>query len=290
MKIRNYKFYFFPSLIMSLLLCGAASAQDVLEGQLVAQHSGKCLDIVGRSRTNGALVVQWPCNSNSSQRWRFEPAGAKGVYFIVSVFNNLVLDVEAESTANGAKVHMWEKHGGQNQKWGVKVLGDDKYAFKAKHSGKCLDIEEISQVNGARAHQWDYLGGANQQWELRSKPKVPESAPEPNRKSHEPFVQDSNRPDPPQLLTIFQNGGYVARFLVTYQVKGEGFNCESGNLAVGQKQVCEIPPKAENIRVNGQYSTVFAWKELFSFEMPMVGCLETFGTVFSPQVREVSCE
>lgn len=81
----------------------------------------------------------------------------------------------------------------------------------------------------------------------------------------------------------------MARFFVTYQVNGRGLKCQSGSLAVGQKLVCEIPRAAENIKVIGQYSTVFAWKELFSQPMPIITCLETTGTVFNPRVQAVAC-
>ncbi|HJQ22669.1 MAG TPA: RICIN domain-containing protein [Blastocatellia bacterium] len=284
MRIHSDKFYFFASLTLLLALCTTAAAQTVGEGELIAQHSGKCLTVTGGK---GTRVQQADCDGSRRQQWRFDPTETKGVYYIVAKLNELVLDVAGEGQANGAPIILWEWHGRANQRWGVKVIRRGVYAFTAAHSGRCLDIEGISQSDGARAHQWDYLGGANQQWELRqaAAPKPPTGTGH----SGGTIVFDSNRPDPPQQLVIHQNGGYVARFFVTYQVKGRGFKCASGSLAVGQKLVCEIPRDAENIRVIGQYSTVFAWKELFSQQLSIIDCLETTGTVFSPQVRAVSC-
>ncbi|MEU8201497.1 RICIN domain-containing protein [Streptosporangium sp. NPDC049046] len=37
---------------------------------LLAQHSGKCLDADGAGRADGANVIQWTCQPQSNQQWR----------------------------------------------------------------------------------------------------------------------------------------------------------------------------------------------------------------------------
>jgi glucosylceramidase len=38
--------------------------------QLVARHSGKCLDVPGQSRTLGVQLQEWTCNGTVAQAWR----------------------------------------------------------------------------------------------------------------------------------------------------------------------------------------------------------------------------
>lgn len=38
--------------------------------RLVAQHSGKCLDVTNQARTDGAPLAQWTCNGGDNQKWR----------------------------------------------------------------------------------------------------------------------------------------------------------------------------------------------------------------------------
>lgn len=43
--------------------------------QIVAQHSGRCLDLRDWSKTAGGALQQWDCGDQANQRWAFEPAG-----------------------------------------------------------------------------------------------------------------------------------------------------------------------------------------------------------------------
>jgi hypothetical protein len=37
---------------------------------LVARHSGKCLDVADASTVNGARLIQWPCGTGANQRFQ----------------------------------------------------------------------------------------------------------------------------------------------------------------------------------------------------------------------------
>src|SRR5689334_877776 len=43
--------------------------------ELVAMHSGKCLDVYGASTDDAARVIQWPCHGGENQHWRVAPTG-----------------------------------------------------------------------------------------------------------------------------------------------------------------------------------------------------------------------
>jgi len=38
----------------------------------IAQHSGRCLDVAGKSQNNGAAIHQWDCHWGNNQRWLLE--------------------------------------------------------------------------------------------------------------------------------------------------------------------------------------------------------------------------
>ena len=37
--------------------------------QLVARHSGKCLDVRSGSTADGAAIIQWTCTGATNQQW-----------------------------------------------------------------------------------------------------------------------------------------------------------------------------------------------------------------------------
>ncbi|HEV8174099.1 MAG TPA: RICIN domain-containing protein, partial [Actinoplanes sp.] len=39
------------------------------DGSVVGVGSGKCLDATGHGTGNGTLLVIWPCNGASNQKW-----------------------------------------------------------------------------------------------------------------------------------------------------------------------------------------------------------------------------
>jgi len=133
--------------------------------RLTAKHSGKCLDVYGAYRNDGAQVIQWDCHGGDNQRWNLVPAG--GYYKIVAKHSGKCLDVSQASRNNGAQIIQWDCHGGDNQLWSL-VSAGSYYKIVAKHSGKCLDVDRASRNSGARVIQWDCRGGDNQLWQRTS--------------------------------------------------------------------------------------------------------------------------
>ena len=91
--------------------------------QLVAAHSGKCLDVTGgpTATSNGARVQQWQCldASQTNQLWRVAQVGSK--VQLIAVHSGKCLDVIGGpgATVNGTKLQQWDCLGaGQtNQLW-----------------------------------------------------------------------------------------------------------------------------------------------------------------------------
>lgn len=126
---------------------------------MVAQNSGKCLNVAGQSNAPGAQVIQWDClggvfDGNEKLRQigntlRFTHTG-------------MCLEVKDFSTQAGAPVIQWPCHGGANQR-----VRFDGQRIVFEHSNMCLDVSNISNERGAALHQWPCHNGANQRFARR---------------------------------------------------------------------------------------------------------------------------
>ncbi len=137
--------------------------------EIVARHSGKCLDVEGESMDSGARVIQFGCGGWANQQWQVIPVGG-GFYKIVARHSGKVLDVQGGGLGNGTPVWQWDENGTPAQQWEIIDVGGGYVRIMARHSGKALDVEGGFTADGTQVHQWDYVGIANQQWLLRPVP------------------------------------------------------------------------------------------------------------------------
>ena len=135
--------------------------------QLVARHSGECLDVPGASVTAGIQVQQWLCWGGTNQQWLLMPTGY-GYYQITSVNSQMSLGVAGMSTGDGAPVLQQPYGGGTNESWQLQPTSDGYYQIVVQQSGKCLDVTGGPNAvqNGIQVQQWLCWGGTNQQWQL----------------------------------------------------------------------------------------------------------------------------
>jgi uncharacterized protein (DUF1800 family) len=174
--------------------------------EVVARHSGKCLDVSGVSMDDGAPVIQWTCNGGLNQRWTLQPA-SDGYYNLIAGHSGKLLDVAGVSTDDGASVIQWPANGGPNQQWLPQPVSGGYYTLTVRHSGKLLDISGVSMDDGAPAIQWPPNGGENQQWLLRSVSGGGPSASDVTR-----FLEQSTWGPNPALVQHVQSVGFD-RFL-----------------------------------------------------------------------------
>ncbi|WP_432153866.1 RICIN domain-containing protein [Streptomyces tricolor] len=93
--------------------------QNVFE--IVAAHSGKCLDVDGWRKDNGARIIQWPCHGGANQKWYLERRGDNH-WQIRSLHSDKCLDAHQPSLGvpeRGTYVQQWDCVGGKNQAWRV---------------------------------------------------------------------------------------------------------------------------------------------------------------------------
>lgn len=134
--------------------------------QLIAKHSGKCLDVSGVSTANGANIIQYDCHGGPNQQWTLTDKGG-GYYLAVAKHSGKCLDVAGVGTGNGTNIIQYDCHSGPNQQWMLIPQGQGYYLATAKHSGKCLDVAGASTGNGANIIQYDCHAGPNQLWMLK---------------------------------------------------------------------------------------------------------------------------
>ncbi|GAA2490494.1 RICIN domain-containing protein [Streptomyces longisporus] len=134
---------------------------------LVARHSGRCVDVSDNSAADSAFTVQWACSGGLNQQWRLTDAGG-GYVQVIAEHSGKCLDVSGGSTADGAFVNQYHCTGGTNQQWLLQDQGNGYVHLVARHSGKCLDVKDASSADGARLIQWPCGTGANQQFQQRT--------------------------------------------------------------------------------------------------------------------------
>jgi hypothetical protein len=116
--------------------------------------SNRCLDVPGRSTTNGTLMEIWDCNGGTNQQWASLSNGE------LQVYGSKCLDVPGNSTAAGTRVDISDCTGGTNQQWNLNSDG----TVVGRGSGLCLDVTGAGTANGTPVEIWTCNGGSNQHW------------------------------------------------------------------------------------------------------------------------------
>jgi sugar lactone lactonase YvrE len=145
--------------------------------QLVAQHSGKCLDVSDESYASGATMHQWECLGAATQQnqvFTIRPKDASH-FELVARHSGKCVDVQNASQEVGATIQQWDCNGTGAQSWWIGPAypepGLSEYVNVVnQNSGQCMDVSGGSTANGAPIHQWPCLGTnqANQIWRLKS--------------------------------------------------------------------------------------------------------------------------
>jgi len=83
--------------------------------------TGKCLAVRSAATGDGAKVIEWDCNGNPDQSWKWEPKGRDFDGWPVYQFRNRnsgrCLDIPGFATADETQLVQWSCNGGWNQEW-----------------------------------------------------------------------------------------------------------------------------------------------------------------------------
>jgi hypothetical protein len=145
------------------------SATAGLRYNIIARHSGKCLDVSTASLDDGTQLVQWTCSGEAHQVFSLVPAGGE-YYRIVALHSSkcMELDPTVDPSENGAAVRQWTCNGADNQLWLLEDAGEGYFKLKNKLSALVMDVTGASSEDGAPVIQWTDGGGFHQQFELRT--------------------------------------------------------------------------------------------------------------------------
>ncbi|MDW5324374.1 RICIN domain-containing protein [Plantactinospora sp. KLBMP9567] len=143
----------------------AATIDPLAYYQIVSRHSGKAVEIAGRSTADGAAVQQWARTGQTNQQFQFVDAGG-GYHKLRARHSGSLVDISGSSTADGADVVQWPDNGGTNQQFRVVDTDSGYVKLVNRNSGKALEVWDWSTTDGGRISQYTDTGGANQQWQL----------------------------------------------------------------------------------------------------------------------------
>jgi len=142
---------------------------------IIAKHSGLCLDVAGGQTNAGARLVQFTCHNGDNQSFRFESVGG-GYYRIRAGNSDLCIDQVNATQTNGGQFMQYFCHTGTNQQFQVisGQVGSGYYnQIRVQHSGKNMDVANGSYSTGAYIIQHTAHGGDNQLFELQPAAYVP---------------------------------------------------------------------------------------------------------------------
>ena len=135
---------------------------------IVGVASGRCLDVVGQSQADKALVNIYDCNGQANQAWTLTAAGELRVYDTPKC-----LDVAGQKTTAPAVAQIYTCNGGANQKWRVNADG----TITGAQSGLCLDVTGAGTANSTAVALWTCNGQGNQQWRTAAADTQPPTVP-----------------------------------------------------------------------------------------------------------------
>ncbi len=130
---------------------------------VTARHSGKCVDVPGKSVDNGVQLAQFTCNGGLNQAWWFKDLG-NGYHQLVAKHSGKCIDVANNSTADGNAIIQWPCGSGNNQQWQLQDAGSGYVRLVSRLSGKCLDVKDASTADNAKLVQFTCGSGTNQQF------------------------------------------------------------------------------------------------------------------------------
>ncbi|MFD1545828.1 pectinesterase family protein [Nonomuraea guangzhouensis] len=133
--------------------------------QLKVTKSAMCLDVVGGSKDNGALLQQWGCTSDAWQQFALTSAGSE-VYTIRNVNSGRCLDVPNGATTSGLRLQQWGCGDGTkpNQHWRLTASGTGTYQIVSVATALCVSDQGASTTSGAAIIQETCTANTNKQW------------------------------------------------------------------------------------------------------------------------------
>ncbi len=133
--------------------------------------SGKSMDVIGGSSTDGTNIDLYDSNGSGAQQWTFT-RDADGYYTIENTSSGKYLDVTNASTSAGARVQIWDGNNSCAQEWAIQAVGSN-YMFVSACSGFALDAFGGRTTNGTPIQIYTKNFSSAQLWSLKSLNQAP---------------------------------------------------------------------------------------------------------------------
>ena len=90
-------------------------------------------------------------------------------------------------------------------------------------------------------------------------------------------------------VKVRNEGGYVARFSLSYTFQGHNFTKNSGTFSLGVNKSIEIPEGATDIHLKVEEMWGFGWSTIFTkvFPTPESKSYKVYGTTLNPKWAEL---
>ncbi len=88
---------------------------------------------------------------------------------------------------------------------------------------------------------------------------------------------------PAPRVTVFNQGGYVADYQVSYISNGQVQTMTTPRMVVGDKKTLTLPMGSQIVLVKGQMYTGLFWepkRQIFAMPAQAGSCFKTYGTIF----------
>jgi hypothetical protein len=132
--------------------------------RVVNKNSGKSLNLVDGSTTNGSAINQSAYAAGNNQRWILVPT-EKGDHFkIISWVSGKCASIAFDSSMAGAQVWTWDDNNDPSQQFDLMDAGNGWFEIKNVRSGLVLEIAGGSTADNAIIQQNVDTGAASQMW------------------------------------------------------------------------------------------------------------------------------
>ena len=164
---------------------GGSSSSVVTEGsftvkdgyRFVSKSSGKCIDVYGANKEDGASIVQWACDNPATVQNQVFGLIPIGEYvLILGRHSNRCLTVSGGETKDGAPMVQWTCQGSpanEPQLFKFVPAGGSYVEMRLKHSNKCLTVHGALKENGVPMLQWTCANVDHQKWTIQSVDSAP---------------------------------------------------------------------------------------------------------------------
>ena len=199
------------------------TSPESFTASLVADHSGKCADVMRASEQPGARLVQWSCHGEAHQRFTFTPvADGAETYTLTNVNSGLCLAVKADGvTQEVCKDSV-------NQRVTLMPAGEE--LFKLESAGACLDVASGSPDNRAPLVGNTCSQAQSQRWRVERGEATPPTEPTTPPTSGNSVVPvdwtsfTQGKPSDANAVRLEQIVNNANRFMLTTWWDDKGYN------------------------------------------------------------------